>query len=159
MDALLKILQENAQETPDNIARMIGQSAEEVQARIAEYEKTGVIRGYRAVIDEDRLDLDRVIAVIEVKVTPEREDGFNHIAKRISLFPEVRSVYLMSGAFDLLLFVVGKDLRQVAHFVSARLATLDGVTATATHFMLKAYKEHGVLMEKEDEYERLKVSP
>ena len=159
MDELLKILQENAQESPENIAKMLDCRAEEVVERIAAYESQGVIRGYRAIVDEERLDMDRVTAVIEVKVTPAREDGFNSIASRISRFPEVRSVYLTSGAFDLLLFVEGRDLKSVANFVSARLSTLDGVMSTATHFMLKIYKDHGVLMDKEDEYERLKVSP
>ncbi len=159
MDELLKILQQNAQETPENIARMLDISVSEVRARIADYERKGIIRGYRAIVDEERLELNTVTAVIEVKVTPVREDGFNKIATRISRFPEVRSVYLTSGSFDLLLFVEGKDLREVANFVSARLSTIDGVISTATHFMLKVYKEHGVLMENQDEYERLKVSP
>jgi DNA-binding Lrp family transcriptional regulator len=97
--------------------------------------------------------------VIEVKVTPEREGGFNHIADRISRFEEVQSLYLMSGAFDLLLFVSGRTLKEVAFFVSDKLATIPGVLSTATHFMLKTYKDHGVLMESQDEYERLKVSP
>lgn len=159
MDELLKILQQNAQETPENIARMLDLSVSDVRARIAEYERKGIIRGYRAIVDEERLELNTVTAVIEVKVTPVREDGFNKIATRISRFQEVRSVYLTSGSFDLLLFVEGKDLREVANFVSARLSTIDGVISTATHFMLKVYKEHGVLMENQDEYERLKVSP
>lgn len=159
MDELLRILQQNAQETPENIAKMLNLSAEDVRRRISDYEEKGVIRGYRAIVDEEQLDLNTVTAVIEVKVTPVREDGFNKIAMRISRFPEVRSVYLTSGSFDLLLFVEGKDLRQVANFVSARLSTIDGVISTATHFMLKIYKEHGVLMENHDEYERLKVSP
>lgn len=159
MDELLRILQENAQEDPADIAKMLDLTEQEVKQKIADYEARGVIRGYRAIVDEEQLDLERVTAVIEVKVTPEREDGFNNIAHRISRFPEVRSVYLTSGAFDLLLFVSGTDLKEVANFVSARLSTIDGVISTATHFMLKIYKEHGVLMEKEDEYERLQVSP
>jgi DNA-binding Lrp family transcriptional regulator len=159
MDELLKLLKKNALETPENLAKMLNLSAEEVKARIAEYEKKGVIRGYQAVVNEDQLDLRRVTAVIEVKVTPEREGGFNHVAERISKFPEVSSVYLMSGAFDLLLFVSGRDLKEVAFFVSEKLATIKGVVSTATHFMLKTYKYHGVLMESQDGYERLKISP
>jgi DNA-binding Lrp family transcriptional regulator len=111
------------------------------------------------VVDEDQLDLDMVTAVIEVNVAPEREGGFNDIAKRLSKFPGVKSTYLMSGRFDLMLFVSGKNLKEVASFVSEKLATIEGVTSTATHFMLKTYKQNGVLMEKEDEYERLKISP
>ncbi len=159
MDELLKILKENALESVENIAKMLQLSEDEVRKRIADYEKKGVIRGYQAIVNEDVLEMDRVTAVIEVKVSPEREGGFNHIATRISRFPEVKSVYLMSGAFDLLLFVEGHDLREVAFFVSEKLATIEGVQGTATHFMLKTYKHHGVLMESQDAYERLKVSP
>ena len=159
MDELLRILKRNALETPENIAKMLNVSVSEVKARIAEYEKSGVIRGYQAILNEDQLELDRVTAVIEVKVTPEREGGFNRVSNRISRFPEVQSVYLMSGAYDLLLFVSGKDLKEVALFVSEKLATLDGELSTSTHFMLKTYKHHGVLMEKESEDERLQVSP
>src|SRR4029077_16004904 len=142
-----KILQANATESRENIAKMLGIPVAEVAKRIADYEKRGVIRGYQAVLNEDQLDLDTVTAVIEVKVTPQREGGFNLIAERISRFPEVRSAYLMSGTYDLLLFVEGNNLRQVAAFVSERLSPLDGVLSTSTHFMLKTYKRLGVLME------------
>lgn len=159
MDELLRILKSNALEKPENIARMLNLTPDEVRARIAEYERTGVIRGYQAVVNEDQLDLDRVTAVIEVKVTPEREGGFNRIAARISRFPEVQSAYLMSGTYDLLLFVTGESLKQVALFVSEKLATMEGVLSTSTHFMLKTYKHHGVLMDEEPTDERLQVSP
>src|SRR5690349_20922370 len=159
MDELLKILQGNALESPENIARMLGLTSADVAQRIADYEKRGVIRGYQAVLNEDQLDLDKVTAVIEVKVTPEREGGFNHIAERISKFPEVRSAYLMSGAYDLLLFVEGRNLREVASFVSERLSPLDGVVSTSTHFMLKTYKRLGVLMHQDSSDERLSISP
>jgi DNA-binding Lrp family transcriptional regulator len=159
MDELLTILKNNALETPENIAKMLNVSVDVVRARIAEYEKSGVIRGYQAVVNEDRLDLRHVTAVIEVKVTPERGGGYNRIAERISKFSEVTSIYLMSGAFDLLLFVSGKDLKEVAFFVSEKLATIEGVLSTSTHFMLKTYKHHGVMMEKQEAQERLKVSP
>lgn len=159
MDELLKRLKDNALETPENLARMLERSADEVRERIADYEKRGVIRGYQAVINEDMLDVRRVTAVIEVKITPEREGGFDHIAARIGRFPEVLSMYLMSGVSDLMLFVEGRDLHDVATFVSEKLATIQGVTSTATHFMLKTYKHNGLMMESEDEYERLKVTP
>jgi len=159
MDELLKILQANACESRENIAKMLGVSVADVERRIADYEKRGVIRGYQAILNEDKLELDTVTAVIEVKVTPEREGGFNRVAERLSRFPEVRSAYLMSGTYDLLLFVEGSNLHQVASFVSAKLATLDGVLSTSTHFMLKTYKRLGVLMESEHEDERLTVSP
>ena len=159
MDELLKILGTNALESRENIARMLNLTAAEVNARIAAYEKQGVIRGYQAILNEDKLDLDTVTAVIEVKVTPQREGGFNTIADRISKFPEVRSAYLMSGAYDLLLFVEGRNLRDVAAFVSEKLSPLEGVLSTSTHFMLKTYKRLGVLMQQESTDERLSVAP
>lgn len=159
MDELLKILGANALESRANIARMLDVPVAEVDARIAAYEKQGVIRGYQAILDEDKLDLDTVTAVIEVKVTPQREGGFNTIADRISKFPEVRSAYLMSGAYDLLLFVEGRNLREVAAFVSERLSPLEGVLSTSTHFMLKTYKRLGVMMQQESTHERLSVAP
>lgn len=159
MDELLQLLQRNARETPENLAKILDSSADEVRARIAEYECCGVIRGYQAIVNEDQLSANKVTAVIEVKVTPEREHGFNQIADCVSRFPEVQSVFLMSGAFDLLLFVSGNDLKAVARFVSEKLATIRGVLSTSTHFMLKTYKDHGLLMEVPQVVERLKVSP
>jgi DNA-binding Lrp family transcriptional regulator len=159
MDELLKILQTNALESHETIARMLGVAPSEVAARIADYEKRGVIRGYQAILNEDELELEKVTAVIEVKVTPQREGGFDTIAHRISRFPEVGSAYLMSGAYDLLLFVEGRTLREVAAFVSERLSPLEGVLSTSTHFMLKTYKRFGVLMHQEPPDERLSVSP
>ncbi|HLH53669.1 MAG TPA: Lrp/AsnC family transcriptional regulator [Verrucomicrobiae bacterium] len=159
MDELLKLLQTNALESAENLGRMLGLPAAEVSARIADYEKKGVIRGYQAILNEDQLGLDKVTAVIEVKVTPQREGGFDTIAQRISRFPEVSSAYLMSGTYDLLLFVEGRTLREVASFVSERLSPLEGVLSTSTHFMLKTYKRLGVLMQKEPADERLSVSP
>jgi DNA-binding Lrp family transcriptional regulator len=159
MDELLKILQSNALESHEAIARMLGLPAEEVSRRIADYEKRGIIRGYQAILNEDQLDLDKVTAVSEVKVTPQREGGFDTIAERIGRFPEVSSAYLMSGAYDLLLFVEGRTLREVAAFVSERLSPLQGVLSTSTHFMLKTYKRFGVLMHQPGPDERLSVSP
>ncbi len=159
MDELLNILQSNALESRENIARMLGISAAEVEQRVRDYERRGVIRGYQAILNEDQLELDKVTAVIEVKVTPQREGGFDTIAHRISRFPEVRSAYLMSGTYDLLLFVEGRTLREVAAFVSERLSPLEGVLSTSTHFMLKTYKRFGVLMHQETSDERLSVSP
>jgi DNA-binding Lrp family transcriptional regulator len=159
MDELLKLLQTNALESRENLARMLGVPLADINARIADYEKRGVIRGYQAILNEDQLDLDKVTAVIEVKVTPQREGGFDTIAHRISRFPEVSSAYLMSGTYDLLLFVQGRNLREVAAFVSERLSPLEGVLSTSTHFMLKTYKRLGVLMHQESLDERLSVSP
>ncbi|HOD99733.1 MAG TPA: Lrp/AsnC family transcriptional regulator [Kiritimatiellia bacterium] len=159
MDELLTILQENARTSLEDIARMLRSTPEAVAARIAEYEKNGTIRGYRALVNEDLLQQDNVTAVIEVRVQPEREGGFDRIARRISGFPEVVNMYLMSGKYDLLLFVEGKNLREVASFVSERLSTLDGVLSTGTHFMLKTYKQDGVLMDGDKVDERLQISP
>ena len=110
-------------------------------------------------VNTDQLDVELVRAVIEVKVTPEREGGFNRIAERVSKFPEVESVYLMSGTYDLMAVVTGRNLKEVAFFVSEKLATIAGIISTGTHFMLKTYKNNGVLMEAEKTDERLKVSP
>ena len=159
MDELLNILKTNARTSDEDIAKMIRTTPADVAARIAAYEKAGTIRGYRALVNDDHLPDDTVTAVIEVKVQPEREGGFNRIARRISGFPEVVNMYLMSGKFDLLLFVTGRNLREVASFVSERLATLDGVLSTGTHFMLKTYKQDGVLMDGDKADDRLQVSP
>ena len=159
MDELLNILKKNARTSLEDIAKMTRSTPAAVAARLAEYEQSGTIRGYRALINEDHLKEDRVTAVIEVKVQPEREGGFDRIARRISGFPEVVNMHLMSGKYDLLLFVEGDNLRKVAAFVSERLATLDGVLSTGTHFMLKTYKQDGVLMDGEKADDRLQVSP
>ena len=159
MDPLLKLLQENAALKPAQMAQMLGISENEVTSTIKRYEQEQVILGYRTVLNEEKLGLEHVRAVIEVKISPEREGGFNRLAQRIAKYSEVRSCYLMSGGYDLLVFVEGKNLREVASFVSEKLATIQGVLSTATHFMLKPYKEHGVLMSRELNEERLAVSP
>jgi DNA-binding Lrp family transcriptional regulator len=159
MNELLNLLKQNARETPENLAKMLGISVEDVKQQIAEYEKTGIIRAYQAVVNEEKLDTSLVTTVIEVKVVPESEGGFDRIADRISRFPEVESVYLMSGTFDLLLFIKGQTMHDAAGFVSEKLATMPGVTSTATHFMMKTYKQNGIVMQTGESDERLKVSP
>ena len=159
MNELLKILRMNARESTSDIAKMLNRPQVEVEKEISQLEKAGIIKGYQAIIDEDSLDHNQVTALIEVDVTPRREDGFDHIARRIASFPEVKSMYLMSGNYDLLLFVGGDNLREVASFVSAKLAPLEGVISTTSHFMLKTYKNNGVLMETREEYEKLKITP
>ena len=159
MDPLLKLLEEHALRTPADLAKMLDISPQEVERRVKQYETDKVILGYKAVINDDKVDTDLVKAVIEVKVQPEREGGFDRIASRLAKFDEVTSLFLMSGGYDLLIFVEGRSLREVAQFVAEKLATLEGVTSTATHFMLKTYKEQGVLMENSEEFERLKISP
>lgn len=158
-DPLLQLLRQNARESDDVLAKQLGLTAEEVRQRISDYEREGVIRGFQAVVNTDRIEDDIVRAVIELRVRPEREGGFDRIAQRICKFSHVESMFLMSGRYDLLLFVKGKTLQDVANFVAARLATLDGVLETATHFMLKTYKDNGVLMEGDSHDDRLQVSP
>jgi DNA-binding Lrp family transcriptional regulator len=159
MDRLLKLLQENASLRPAQLAGMLNLSPEEVETRIRNYEKDHVILAYRAILDEEKLGMELVRAVIEVKITPERGGGFDRLAERIAKYSEVKSCYLMSGGYDLLVIVEGKNLRDVASFVSEKLATIHGVISTATHFILKPYKEQGVLMRYEEEEERLAVTP
>jgi DNA-binding Lrp family transcriptional regulator len=159
MDPLIDLLKKNAR-TPDAVlAKELATTEQDIRARIEAYEAEGVIRGFQAVVNTDRLESSDVHAVIELRIRPEREGGFDRIASRISKFPQVESMFLMSGGFDLLLFVKGKSLQEVASFVSARLAPLDGVLSTATHFMLKTYKDQGVLMESEPHDDRLQVCP
>ena len=159
MDALLKLMRENAALTRGQMARMLDLPETEIAAKIKAFEDGQVILGYRAVINEEKLGLDIVRAVIEVKITPERGGGFDRLAERIAKYAEVRSCYLMSGGYDLLVVVEGASLREVAAFVSEKLATLQGVLSTATHFMLKIYKEQGLLARAEAQEERLAVSP
>ena len=159
MDPLLQLLEEHALRTPEDLAKMLDLAPAEVKRRIKQYEDDKIILGYKAVINDDKVDSDLVKAVIEVRIQPEREGGFDRIAKRIAKFDEVTSLFLMSGGYDLLIFVEGRSLRKVAQFVAEKLATLPGVNSTGTHFMLRTYKEQGVLMEGAEEFERLKISP
>ena len=159
MDPLLMLLRDNAALSPARLAPMLNLSETEVASRIKAYENDQVILGYRAILDEEKLGVDVVRAVIEVKITPERGGGFDRLAERIAKYSEVRSCYLMSGGYDLLVVVEGNSLREVAMFVSEKLATVQGVLSTATHFMLKPYKEQGVLMAREQNEERLAVAP
>jgi DNA-binding Lrp family transcriptional regulator len=159
MDPLLKLLHENAAIKPGQLAKMLNQTEEEIAAKIRAYEASQTILGYRAILNEEKIDGDRVRAVIEVKITPERGGGFDRLAERIAKHAEVRSCYLMSGGYDLLVVVEGADLREVASFVSQKLSTIQGVISTATHFMLKIYKDHGMLVAGQEPEERLAVAP
>jgi DNA-binding Lrp family transcriptional regulator len=159
MDELLKLLRDDASLTPSQIAARLDRNESEIDAQIKSMEEDGVILGYRTVINENKLEVDLVRAVIEVKITPEREGGFDRLASRIAKFDEVRSCYLMSGGYDLMVVVEGSDLKAVSSFVSEKLATIQGVISTVTHFMLKPYKEQGVLMGGEYSDEKLAVSP
>ena len=159
MDTLLKLIKEDASLSAAQLGKLLNVPEVEIQQRLARLKADNVILGSRTILNEEKLGLDRVRAVIEVKITPEREGGFNRLAERISKYTEVQSCYLMSGGYDLLVFVEGTNLREVATFVSEKLATIQGVISTATHFMLKPYKEQGVLMNRERNEERLAVSP
>ena len=145
MEKLLRILSENARLSCDQLAAMTGETPEAVAAKIEELEAQGVIKGYRAVVDWDKTDRDLCIARIEIKVTPKSGMGFDDIANTIAQFDEVEDVTLMSGSYDLALTVTGKSFMEVAMFVSRRLAPLDSVQSTATHFVLRKYKEAGIV--------------
>lgn len=138
---------------------MLGITESEVRTQLQALESSRHIMGYRAILNEEAIKRDIVRAVIEVRITPERGGGFDKLAERIAKYSEVRSCHLMSGGFDLLVEVEGANLREVATFVSEKLATLQGVLSTATHFVLRAYKEQGVLMQRQAEDERLAVAP
>ncbi len=159
METLLKLLRDNAALKPAELAAMLNLTEAEVVAKVKAYEADNIILGYRTVLNEEKLGVEIVRAIIEVKITPEREGGFNRLAERIAKYSEVRSCYLMSGGYDLLVEVEGTNLKEVASFVSEKLATIQGVISTATHFMLKPYKEQGVLMSRERNEERLAVTP
>lgn len=159
MKEILKILEEDARLSAEEIASMTGKSADEIKSVIAEYESKGIIRGYKTVIDWDKAGHEPVIAFIDVKVSPERGVGFDDIAERIFRFPEVRAVYLVSGQHDLRVQVTGKTMKEVAFFVAEKLSTIDRVQSTNTHFLLKKYKEDGVIFEVPEGDRRLAVTP
>ena len=159
MEPLLKILRENASYSSAQLAQLLDMEESEVKTRIQALEDDRTILGYMALINDEKIPVDRVRAVIEVKLTPEREGGFNHLASRIARHREVTACYLMSGSYDLLAFVEGESLKDVASFVSEKLSTLQGVVSTSTHFMLKPYKEHGMLMASDESNQRLHVAP
>lgn len=156
---ILRLLGENGRLQADDIAERINATAAEVLNEIQILEKEKVILGYRAVFDEAQLEENAVKAIIEVKVKPQREGGFDKVARILSRFPQVSALYLMSGPYDLLLEVKGQSLNEVAYFVSSKLATVDGVLSTSTHFLLKKYKEAGTLMTEEEDHERLSITP
>lgn len=159
MDPLIKLLHTNSKRTHQEMASVLGISESEVAARISSAEADGTILGYSAVVDRIKAGHRGVTALIEVRITPERDGGFDRLARRISKFDQVRECFLMSGGYDLAVIVEGKDLLDVANFVAEKLSTLGGVLSTATRFQLKAYKEGGFLVNAEGDEERLPVSP
>lgn len=158
MDKLLSLLEENARLTDAQLATMLGMTEEEVAAKIEAYEQAGVIKGFTTIVDREKVDKDYVVAIIELCVTPKRDYGFEEIARRVAEYEEVESVYLMSGRYDLAVFVSGKSFKDIALFVAKRLSVLDSVVSTATHFLLTRYKEKGFLLTEEEVDERRVVS-
>ena len=138
---ILKLLERDAKLTAAQIADMLGMEEADVAAAIKKYEEENIILGYAALVDWDRTKDETVTAFIEVKITPQRGDGYDRIAERIYQYDEVESLSIMSGAYDLAVTISGKSVKEISHFVSAKLATIDGVISTATHFILKKYKE------------------
>lgn len=147
MEEILEILEKNSRATAEEIAVMIGKPAEEVAEAIKRYEEQNIIVGYSTLINWDKTKKEKVTALIEVKVTPQRGLGFDKIADRIYKYPEVTACYLMSGGFDLTVIIEGKTMKEVALFVSEKLAPLESVQSTATHFVLKKYKDKGSVFE------------
>lgn len=154
MDKLLRLLSENSAYTPKELSMLLGESEDAVKSRIAEYEKQGIIKGYRAVINWEKVADSGVTAYIELKVTPTKDKGFDEIAERVMDFEEVSSVSLMAGTYDLGLTVKGDTIQDVSSFVSRKLSTLEGVISTATHFFLKRYKYDGTVLTDTDVDER-----
>lgn len=159
MRELLELMEHDAKRPVAELASMLGRSEYEVDQQIKQLENDKIILSYNTLINWDKVDGDSVTAVIEVNMTPEREVGFDSIAERIYHFDEVRTVYLMSGSFDLLVIVEGKSIADVANFVSRRLSPIEGVTQTRSHFMLKAYKKGGIVIDNKEADHRLVVSP
>ena len=160
MNPVLKLLLEDNHLNAEQMAQVLNLSEAEVNRQLDELKQQRVLLGWSPVLNLSHEDAGTVRAVIEVRITPERGGGFNRLAERISKFAEVESCYLMSGGYDLLVFVNGASLQKVAAFVSEKLSTIEGVLSTATHFMLRSYKEHGFLLGgKVEETERLKVAP
>lgn len=159
MQALIEILEQNALTPREDIARQLGVSVAEVEREIARLESEGVILGYQAIVNREKWETDLVTALIEVKILPERDGGFDRVAARIARFDEVRTCYLMSGGYDILVTVEGRNLREVAAFVAEKLSTMESVQSTATRFRLKTYKENGAFHFLDEEAERLAVSP
>lgn len=154
MEHILEILEKDCRITAEQIAVMIDAKPQEVAAAIRQYEKDRVILGYKPLINWEKTSREYVDAFIELRVTPQKDSGFDKVAEKIYNYDMVRSVYLMSGGFDLAVFIEGKTLKEVSLFVAEKLATLDQVISTATHFVLKKYKDYGVIFTHEPEDER-----
>lgn len=149
MNDIIRLLSDNPRLTNKQIAVMLGMEEREVSDAIAKYESEGIIGGYRAVVDWDRIEDNRVTALIELRVTPRRDTGFDAIAQELLEMPEVESVYLMSGAYDFAVYVTGRTIQDISSFVARRLSTIESVQSTATHFVLRRYKDSGLVLKNE----------
>ena len=158
-EQILTFLEKNSKIDLRELAILLGSSEALIANEVAQMEKEQIICGYPTLIDWEKTSSEKVNALIEVRVTPQRGQGFDSIAERIYNYPEVTSVYLISGAYDLLVMLEGRTLRDVSSFVSAKLSTLDSVLSTATHFVLKKYKDHGTIMGKKAKDERMLMTP
>ncbi len=158
-ERILRIIEKNSRIDLQELAVMLGEEEITIINEITALEKEGIICGYHTLIDWEKTSIEKVSALIEVRVTPQRGQGFDSIAERIYNYPEVNSVYLISGAYDLLVTLEGKSLKEVSNFVSDKLSTLDTVLSTATHFILKKYKDHGTILTQKNLDERLKLTP
>lgn len=154
MDKLLTLLENDATLTAEELALMLKKEVGEIKDIIQKYERDGVILGYQTVVDWDKTDREYVTAFIELKVMPQRDHGFDNIAEKILNYPEVQSLYLMSGSFDFAVTIEGKTMREVALFVAEKLAPIESITATATHFVLRKYKDRGVVYKKPESDDR-----
>lgn len=157
-EQILTFLEKNSKVELKELAIMLGTSEAVIANEIQLMEQEKIICGYHTLIDWDKTSADKVTALIEVRVTPQRDQGFERIAERIYNYPEVQSVYLISGGYDLMVTLEGKSLREVAGFVTNKLSTLDTVISTATHFILKKYKDHGTILQEQEEDERIPVT-
>ena len=158
-EEILSIIEKNGRVDTKELAIRLGAEEATIVAEMAEMENEGIICGYHTMINWEKTSVEKVTALIEVRVTPQRGEGFDNIAERIYKYPEVKSVYLISGGYDLLLTLEGKSLKEVSMFVTDKLSTLETVISTATHFILKKYKDHGTIMTKENEDERQIITP
>lgn len=156
---ILELLASNCRLTTEQIASMLDMPVEEVRRAIADLEARKVILGYRAMVNWEKVGRDRVLAFIEIKVQPQREVGYQAVAERIYRHPDVKTLYLMSGAFDLAALVEGRTMQDVANFVATKLAPIEGVVSTTTHFVMQTYKEEGVVLDEYQKDRRLVVSP
>ena len=158
-EQILRAMDKNSKLTPADLAMMFDTTQETVEELIEQLEKDAVICGYPTLINWEKTDSEKVMALIEVKVTPQRGLGFDKIAERIYKFEEVQTVYLMSAAYDLMVVIEGKTMKEVANFVSSKLAPMESVLSTATHFVMKKYKEHGLAMVEDEKDERMLITP